>query len=147
MEAAYVAKKRGHEVVLCEKSNELGGQLRLAAVPIAKQELCKVIKFMIRRLDHEGIEVRLNTEVTKEMLENEFKDLENLNNIIEEKIPNAKWNIDTVLINEMILEKQGLKKENIIDSGICSVCNSDIIHSYRVEKKGYGLNTALISLN
>lgn len=83
----------------------------------------------------------------KDMFENEFKDLENLNNIIEEKIPNAKWNIDTVLINEMILEKQGLKKENIIDSGICSVCNSDIIHSYRVEKKGYGLNTALISLN
>lgn len=83
----------------------------------------------------------------KDMFENEFKDLENLNNIIEEKIPNAKWNIDTVLINEMILEKQGLKKENIIDSGICSVCNSDLIHSYRVEKKGYGLNTALISLN
>ncbi len=45
------------------------------------------------------------------MFENEFKDLENLNNIIEEKIPNAKWNIDTVLINEMILEKQGLKKK------------------------------------
>ena len=83
----------------------------------------------------------------KDMFENEFKDLENLNNIIEEKIPNAKWNIDTVLINEMILEKQGLKKENIIDSGICSVCNSDLIHSYRVEKNGYGLNTALISLN
>lgn len=83
----------------------------------------------------------------KDMFEKEFKDLENLNNIIEEKIPNTKWNIDTVLINEMILEKQGLKKENIIDSGICSVCNSDLIHSYRVEKKGYGLNTALISLN
>ena len=83
----------------------------------------------------------------KDMFENEFKDLENLNNIIEEKIPNTKWIIDTVLINEMILEKQGLKKENIIDSGICSVCNSDLIHSYRVEKKGYGLNTALISLN
>ena len=37
MEAAYVAKKRGHEVVLCEKSGEFGGLLRLAAVPIAKQ--------------------------------------------------------------------------------------------------------------
>ena len=83
----------------------------------------------------------------KDMYEKEFKDLENLNNIIEEKIPNTKWNIDTVLINKMLLEKQGLKKENIIDSGICSVCNSDIIHSYRVEKNGYGLNTALISLN
>lgn len=76
MEAAYVAKKRGHEVVLCEKGGELGGLLRLAAVPIAKQELCKVIKFMARRLEHEGIEVRMNCEVTPEMLANEFKDYE-----------------------------------------------------------------------
>ena len=76
MEAAYVAHQRGHEVVLCEKSNELGGQLRIAAVPIAKQELCRVIKYMKRRLDNAGIEVRLNTEVTEEMLNNEFKDYE-----------------------------------------------------------------------
>lgn len=76
MEAAYVAKKRGHDVVLCEKTNELGGQLKIAAVPIGKQELCKVVKFMARRLDHEGIDVRLNSEVTEQMLENEFKDYE-----------------------------------------------------------------------
>ena len=82
----------------------------------------------------------------KDLFEKEFKDLENLNKIIEEKVPNDKWNIDTVLINQMILEKIGLKEENIIDSGICSVCNSDIIHSFRVEKEGYGLNTALIGL-
>ena len=55
-------------------------------------------------------------------------------------------NIDTVLINQLLLEKEGLKTENIIDSGICSVCNSDLIHSYRVEKQEYGLNTALIEL-
>lgn len=82
----------------------------------------------------------------KNMFEEEFRDLENLNKIIEEKVPSKKWNIDTVLINQIILEKQGLKKENIIDSGICSVCHSDLIHSYRVEKQGYGLNTALIGL-
>ncbi len=76
MEAAYVAKKRGHEVVLCEKSNELGGLLRLAAVPISKQELCKVIKYMARRLVNEGIEVRMNCEVTPQMLETEFRDYE-----------------------------------------------------------------------
>ena len=76
MEAAYVAKKRGHDVVLCEKSSELGGLLRIAAVPIAKQELCKVVKYMSRRLANEGIEVRLNTEVTKDMLSCEFKDYE-----------------------------------------------------------------------
>lgn len=82
----------------------------------------------------------------KDMFEKEFKDLGNLNDIIEEKVKDKKWNIDTVLINQILLEKEGLKKENIIDSKICSVCNCDIIHSYRVEKEGYGLSTALIGL-
>lgn len=91
----------------------------------------------------------------KDKFEKEFQDLEEIGKtgeikevgeIIEEKIPNQKWNIDTVKINQILLEKEGLKKENIIDSGICSVCHSDKIHSYRVEKQGYGLNTALIEL-
>ena len=76
----------------------------------------------------------------------EFKELPNIDDIIA-KIPDTdKWTIDTVEINKIILEKEGLKKENIIDSGICSVCNSDLMHSYRAEKQGYGLNTALIEL-
>ena len=71
MEAAFVAKKRGHEVVLCEKSDSLGGLVKLAAVPIAKQELTKVIQYMERKLTREGVEIRLNCEVTEEMLKNE----------------------------------------------------------------------------
>lgn len=76
MEAAYIARMRGHEVVLCEKSGELGGLLRLAAVPIGKQELCKVIKFMARRLENAGAEVRRNCEVTPQMIEEEFSGYE-----------------------------------------------------------------------
>ena len=57
-----------------------------------------------------------------------------------------KWNIDTVEINKIILKQAGLKEENIIDCGICSVCESDLIHSFRVEKEGYGLGTAIIEL-
>ena len=84
----------------------------------------------------------------KEMFENEYKDLKNdqLCDIIQEKIPNEKWNIDTVLINKIILQNAGLKKDNIVDSGICSVCHSDLIHSFRVEKQGYGLNAAFIMI-
>ncbi len=82
----------------------------------------------------------------KDMFENEFQDLKPFENWIEEKIPNQKWNIDTIFINKQILLKENLKEENIIDSGICSVCNSNSIHSFRVEKEGYGLNTALIEL-
>ena len=79
----------------------------------------------------------------KDMFENEYRDL-NLDEIIEEKVTNQKWNIDTILINKIILKEAGLKEKNIIDSKICSVCNSNKIHSYRVEKEGYGLNIALI---
>lgn len=84
----------------------------------------------------------------KEMFEKEFQDLQISESIdiMEKQKTQEKWNINTVLINKIILEQKGLKSENIIDSGICSVCNSDLIHSYRVEKQGYGLNTALITL-
>lgn len=82
----------------------------------------------------------------KEMFENEFKNLYNVNGIIEEKVLNLKWNIDTVEINKIILQESGLKKENIIDSQICSVCNKHLIHSFRVEKEGYGVETAIIGL-
>ena len=98
----------------------------------------------------------------KDMFEKEFLDLKNANFIdiekenrekriqltdfIEETIENTKWNIDTVLINKILLQKEGLKPKNIIDSGICSVCHSDIIHSYRIEKKDYNTETAVIEL-
>ncbi len=74
MEAAFVAKKRGHHVVLCEAGAELGGQVRLAAVPIGKQDLTKVVQYMSHRLEENGVEVRLNRKVTKELLETEFKE-------------------------------------------------------------------------
>lgn len=81
MEAAYVAKKRGHNVVLCERENELGGLLRSAAVPIGKQDLTKVIKYMKKKVYDSGVDVRLNTEVTKEKLLNEFKGYEVISSI------------------------------------------------------------------
>ena len=84
----------------------------------------------------------------KEQFENEFKDI-NISNSIEimdKQLNKEKWNIDTVLINKILLKKEDLIEENIIDSGICSMCNSDIIHSFRVEKENYGLETALICL-
>lgn len=83
-------------------------------------------------------------EEVKNLFWNEFKELEEINQIIEEN--NGKWNIDTVLINRIILKRSGLKEENIIDSGICSVCQADKMHSFRVEKETYGLEAAVIGL-
>ena len=100
-------------------------------------------------------------EEVKDMFQNAFGDLEGitfvdieenrkktiqLTDFIEETTENTKWNIDTVLINKILLQQEGLTPENIIDSGICSVCCSDIIHSYRIEKKDYNTETAVIEL-
>ncbi len=48
-----------------------------------------------------------------------------------------KYNIDTVLINRILLETLGLKPENIIDCDICSYCNKDEVASARAEGQGY----------
>jgi len=76
----------------------------------------------------------------------EFKDLKEIDDLIKSVEGKDKWTIDTVEINKIILKQAGLKEENIIDSGICSVCDSELIHSFRVEKEGYGLCTAIIEI-
>ena len=86
-------------------------------------------------------------EVDKDVYEvfyNQFKKLGNVENFITEN--NGKWNIDTVQINKQILIQSGILENNIEDSNLCSVCNKDIIHSYRAEGESYGLATCLISL-
>ena len=57
-----------------------------------------------------------------------------------------KYKIDAVSANIKMLKKCGLLPENIIDSGICTVCNSDYFHSYRAHREKTGRNTAIISL-
>lgn len=83
------------------------------------------------------------------MFYEEFKDLNSENiNIYSEKnnIDCNKYYIDTILINKLILKNKGLKLQNIIDSGICSVCNKDRIHSYRAKGKKAGRGTLVIAL-
>ena len=72
METAFVAARRGHHVVLVDDQDEVGGTMRIAAVPIAKQDLCRVIKFQARRLTQEGVEVRLGTRLTAEDIARDY---------------------------------------------------------------------------
>ena len=80
----------------------------------------------------------------QELFYNEFSYLNNIDDIITKK--DSKYYIDTVLINKIILQESGLKEENILDSKICTVCNSKIMHSYRIDKELAGRNTAIMGL-
>jgi 2,4-dienoyl-CoA reductase-like NADH-dependent reductase (Old Yellow Enzyme family)/thioredoxin reductase len=62
MEAAMVAALRGHKVIIIEKEKALGGQLRLAAIPMFKTEMAHVTSYFERQLERLGVEIRLQTE-------------------------------------------------------------------------------------
>lgn len=85
----------------------------------------------------------------KELCLDIFKFTKRINEFIkigEIKDDKQKYLIDTVKINKILFEQLGLKKENIIDCDICSVCNKDFVHSVRVEGKNFKRGTAIISL-
>ena len=72
--------------------------------------------------------------------------LEEIIEVGEIKDGKTKYMIDTVLINQILLEDLGVKKSNIIDCEICSSCNQDKIHSARAEGENFKRATAVITL-
>ncbi len=76
----------------------------------------------------------------------EFNYMKNINDIIKFNEKTKSYFIDTVEINKNLLREEGILEENIVDSKVCTVCNSNIIHSYRKEGEKAGRNTAIICL-
>jgi len=54
--------------------------------------------------------------------------------------------IDLKGINRMILESAGIKSEAIETSEYCTMCNNDLLYSYRNEKPRQGLMSAIFAL-
>jgi len=67
--AAWVAAARGHQVILMEKSAQLGGQFLPAAVPPGKQELARAIRFYIEMCKKYNVEILLNLEADAALVE------------------------------------------------------------------------------
>ncbi|MCP4757331.1 MAG: FAD-dependent oxidoreductase [Proteobacteria bacterium] len=61
MEAARILAQRGHDVVLEEKSEKLGGQLKIASVPPNKSELFQLVEYQSNELKRLGVEIRTGT--------------------------------------------------------------------------------------
>jgi len=68
LEAAKQAAIAGYDVTLVEKENYLGGQFELAAYPPTKQEYACGVKYLINQAKKHGVDIRLNTEATKEFV-------------------------------------------------------------------------------
>ena len=69
MKAAITAAQRGHQVILLEKTDELGGILKSEQALPFKYEMYQLGLTFARQMEKEGVEVRLNTPATPELLE------------------------------------------------------------------------------
>ena len=87
------------------------------------------------------------SEDVKEIYEKEFEYLKRNEDIIKPEYgKEGKYMIDTTLVNELLMEEAGIKKENIYDCNICTVCYSEIIHSFRADKEKSGRNVAILGI-
>ncbi|MDE0366183.1 MAG: NADH:flavin oxidoreductase [Gammaproteobacteria bacterium] len=61
LEAARVCASRGHEVILLESADRLGGQVALAAKAGWRREIAGVTDWLAGEIGHLGVDVRLST--------------------------------------------------------------------------------------
>jgi 2,4-dienoyl-CoA reductase (NADPH2) len=64
MAAACVAAERGHEVMLFESANRIGGQFNYAKRIPGKEEFDNTLRYFGRRLEQAGVNVQLNRRAT-----------------------------------------------------------------------------------
>lgn len=74
MTAAQTCAERGHEVVLFEKGDKLGGLLNDAGALPMKELMHNYTKWAIRKTEKEEVDIRLNTEATIESINKEHPD-------------------------------------------------------------------------
>ncbi|KAF1054176.1 MAG: Metal reductase [Stenotrophomonas maltophilia] len=75
MKAAAVAAQRGHQVTLCEAGSQLGGQVNLAQLLPRRAEFGGASTNLQREMQLAGVEVRRNTRVDRELVEQERPDV------------------------------------------------------------------------
>ena len=68
LSAAITAADRGHDVVLFEAGEEIGGQFRLAQRIPGKEEFAETLRYYRRQIERTGVDLRLDAEVTAEQL-------------------------------------------------------------------------------
>lgn len=72
--AAWTAARRGHKVILCEKEEQPGGILRSEQALPFKMEMYQLAGTYKKFCKDAGVEIRYQTEVTKEYVEKEKPD-------------------------------------------------------------------------
>ncbi len=113
MATARAMAIKGHQVILLEKENKLGGQLNVACIPPHKQEISKWICYLNNELKRLSIDVKYGTKATKELIDSFNPDIVVTASGAKEIIPN----IPGVNREKAITAQKVLKNEEVILGG------------------------------
>ena len=69
LNAAITAAERGHKVTLLEKSDALGGNLKIMECEPKKHDMVLYRDYLVHQLEKNGVEVHLNTPATRELVQ------------------------------------------------------------------------------
>ncbi|MDK2961965.1 MAG: hypothetical protein PWP20_1091 [Eubacteriaceae bacterium] len=136
LQAALIAAKRGHQVILCEASDEVGGILKgERAIPF-KYEMYELGKTLAKLAEDEGVEIRLNTKVTKDYALKEAADALIIAVGSEPLIPPIKGieGENVIVVNDYYLKKNQVKDSVVVLGGGLAGCEA-AIHFAREGKK------------
>ncbi len=75
MEAAQIARRRGHEVSIWERNSLLGGKLEVAGLAPSKREVLRFRDYQAGRLRKLGVEIHLGADVTADVVDSWLPDV------------------------------------------------------------------------
>jgi len=75
LEAARVARSRGHDVVLFEKGDAVGGQINLAAKAPQREQMAGIVRWFDMETKRLGVDRRMGEEATEAMILGEKPDI------------------------------------------------------------------------
>ncbi|SMD04931.1 hypothetical protein SAMN06297251_12153 [Fulvimarina manganoxydans] len=75
LEAARVARLRGHDVTLFEKSETLGGQFALASAVSWRSNMSGILRWLVQQTEKLGADIRIGTQATADIIREEAPDV------------------------------------------------------------------------
>lgn len=126
--AAYTAARRGHHVILCEKESEVGGILKSEQALPFKYEMYELAGTYKLLAEQAGVEIRLNTEVTKEYAKKEQPDALIIavgSKPLLPPIPGLDGE-NVVIVNNYYLEKDKVSDDVVVFGGGLAGCECAI---------------------
>ena len=124
MECALVLKQRGHTPVIFEKTGELGGLFLTASAMSFKENDKELIRWYLNEVAKEGIDVRLNTEVTDVNTLRGFDEIIVASGSIPRTMPSIPGFEKTLTFTELLKDKKEVGDKVLFIGGGQSSCEA-----------------------